>query len=179
MDQQQESVQQFRTLTNAGLHADVSYVRGVKSLKLGGNYQQTFLRENDRVGIVDPTITSACVDGSGNPVSCSAPSATPNPNVNPILLPYDLTQGGHLYNWQGGADIKELALYGEDQIKAGNWLFNLGLRGDFYNGLTVQRQAEPRAGISYNLKQSVTVLRRSYARTQETPFNENLGVSSY
>ena len=24
-----------------------------------------------------------------------------------------------------------------DQIKAGNWLFNLGIRGDMYNGLTV------------------------------------------
>ena len=32
--------------------------------------------------------------------------------------------------------MKELALYIEDQIKAGNWLFNLGLREDLYNGLT-------------------------------------------
>ena len=31
--------------------------------------------------------------------------------------------------------MKELALYIEDQIKAGNWLFNLGIRGDMYNGL--------------------------------------------
>ena len=37
------------------------------------------------------------------------------------------------------ADIKELALYVEDQITKGNWLFNVGIRGDLYNGLTVAR----------------------------------------
>jgi len=178
VDQQQESVQQLRTLTNSGVHADVSYVFGINNFKLGAQYQQTFLRENDYIGIVDPTITPACVDASGNPASCTAAGATANLNLNPILLPYDLTQGGNFYAWHGRADVKQTALYGEDQIKAGNWLFNLGVRGDFYNGLTTQRQAEPRAGISYNIKQSKTVLRVSYARTQETPFNENLVLSS-
>ena len=37
---------------------------------------------------------------------------------------------------------------------------------------------EPRAGVSYNLKKTGTVFRTSYARTQETPFNENLVLSS-
>ena len=40
------------------------------------------------------------------------------------------------------------------------------------------RQAEPRVGIAYNVKPSKTVLRVSYARTLETPFNENLVLSS-
>ncbi len=74
--------------------------------------------------------------------------------------------------------MKQLALYAEDQIKAGNWLINAGLRGDFYNGLSVQKQAEPRFGVSYNIKRTSTVLRASYARAQETPFNENLVLSS-
>ena len=47
-----------------------------------------------------------------------------------------------------------------------------------YNGLTTAQQAEPRLGIAYNIKQSNTVLRVSYARTLETPFNENLVLSS-
>ncbi len=177
-DQQQESVQQARSLTNMGLHADLAYVHGINSFKLGAVYQQTLLRENDSIGLVDPTITPSCVDANGNPIACNIAGSTPNPNINPVLLPYDLTQGGQYYNWQGRADIKQLALYGEDQIKAGNFLFNLGLRGDFYHGLTKQNQAEPRVGISYNLKQTGTVLRVSYARTQETPFNENLVLSS-
>jgi len=37
---------------------------------------------------------------------------------------------------------------------------------------------EPRAGVAYNLKGTGTVLRAAYARTMETPFNENLLLSS-
>jgi hypothetical protein len=60
----------------------------------------------------------------------------------------------------------------------GPWLFNVGIRGDLYNGLAIQRQAEPRVGGSYNVKKTGTVLRISYARSMETPFNENLVLST-
>ena len=40
------------------------------------------------------------------------------------------------------------------------------------------RQAEPRVGTSYSIKRTNTVLRVSYPRTLETPFNENLVLSS-
>jgi hypothetical protein len=83
-----------------------------------------------------------------------------------------------LYNFNGHTDVKELALYVQDAITKGNWSLNLGLRGDFYNGLTTHKEAEPRLGIAYNIKPSNTVLRVSYARTLETPFNENLVLSS-
>src|SRR6185503_19728483 len=76
------------------------------------------------------------------------------------------------------ADIKQTALYIQDEIKAGNWLFNLGIRGDIYNGLASATQAQPRLGAAYNIKPTSTVLRVSYARTLETPFNENLVLSS-
>ena len=158
---QQESVTQQRSLTNAGVHSDISYAKGVNNIKLGGMYQQTFLRENFQIGIVDPNLNV--------PLS---------PTYNFILEPYDLTRGGNLYAYHGQTDVKQLALYGEDQITAGNWLFNVGIRGDFYNGLSIQRQAEPRVGLSYRVTKTGTVLRASYARTQETPFNENLVLSS-
>jgi hypothetical protein len=54
----------------------------------------------------------------------------------------------------------------------------LGIRGDLYNGLVTANQAEPRLGVAYNIKPTNTVLRVSYARTLETPFNENLVLSS-
>jgi hypothetical protein len=54
----------------------------------------------------------------------------------------------------------------------------VGIRGDLYNGLAVARQAEPRLGVAYSVKPTNTVLRVSYARTLETPFNENLVLSS-
>jgi hypothetical protein len=47
-----------------------------------------------------------------------------------------------------------------------------------YNGLTSHKEAEPRLGIAYNVKKTNTVLRVSYARILETPFNENLVLSS-
>jgi hypothetical protein len=89
-----------------------------------------------------------------------------------------LTRGGSEYAYFGHTDVKELALFVQDQIKAGNWLFNLGLRGDVYNGLTSTQKAEPRLGVGYHIKPSSTVLSLSYARTLETPFNENLVLSS-
>jgi hypothetical protein len=74
--------------------------------------------------------------------------------------------------------VKELALYARDIITKGNWSLNLGLRGDFYNGLVTHKEAEPRLGVAYNVKKTNTVLRVSYARVLETPFNENLVLSS-
>jgi hypothetical protein len=182
---QQESVAQQRSLTNAGVHADVSYVRGVNNIKVGGMYAQTFLREHDQIGVVSSTLNSPCVDANGNPVpgftnpgQCAANGDTPNPGYAPVLAPYDFTRAGHYYGWFGHTDVKQLALYAEDQITVGNFLANVGLRGDIYNGLSIQRQAEPRVGLSYDVKKTGTVLRASYARTQETPFNENLVLSS-
>ncbi|NYF89303.1 TonB-dependent receptor [Tunturiibacter empetritectus] len=187
---QNQSIAQTRSLTNAGVHTDLSYVKGINNIKIGANYSHTFLRESDRLGIVNSAFNSPCVDGNGvsqpgftDPSQCAGAGLVSNdPSIggsfNPVLLPYDVTRGGGQFNFIGHTDVKELALYVEDQIKAGNWLFNLGIRGDLYNGLTIARQAEPRVGLAYTVKQTNTVLRLSYARTLETPFNENLVLSS-
>lgn len=182
---QTSSIVQNRTLTNAAAHADYSYVKGIHNIKLGAQYGQTFLRENDSLGVVDPAYNAPCVDGSGNSVpgytnqsQCPGGVAGQNPNYLSVLAPYDLTRGGSYYKYFGHTDVKELALFAEDEIKAGNWDFSLGLREDVYNGLTDANQTEPRVGIAYNIKPTTTVLRISYARTLETPFNENLVVSS-
>jgi hypothetical protein len=160
-DLQAQTVTQDRTLTNAGARSNVSYVKGIHNLKAGVTYQQTFLDEHDKIGIVDPTFN--------DPAS---------PTFDPNLAPFDLTRGGTLFPFNGHTDVKELAFYLQDTITKGSWSFNLGLRGDFYNALTTHREAEPRLGIAYNVKPSNTVLRVSYARVLETPFNENLVLSS-
>jgi hypothetical protein len=187
---QNESISQKRSLLNAGVHADVTIQKGTNNIKAGVVYQHTFLREHDNLGLVNATFNSPCVDASGNPQAgltdpsqCAAAGLVSNdPSAGgsflPVLLPFDLTRGGTFFNYFGHADIKELALYVQDQLKAGNWVFNLGIRGDLYNGLTVTRQPEPRVGLSYSIKKTNTVLRASYARTLETPFNENLVLSS-
>ena len=167
---QNESVSQLRFLTNAGARTDWSYVRGMHNIKVGATYEQTFLTENDDFGIVNPTLLSGC--------SANEALASECPSLVATLAPYDLTAGGQPYHYFGHTDVKEMALYAEDTISKGAWSFNLGMRGDFYNGLqAVSRQPEPRVGIAYNLKQTNTVFRVSYARTMESPFNENLILS--
>ncbi len=184
---QTSSIGQSRSLMNAGIHSDISYDKGRHTFKAGALYDHTFVREADRLGVVDPTysFSSPCVDANGNPLAgysdpaqCQAGLANANPNYVAALAPYDFTRGGSFYHYNGRADVKELGLYIQDQIKAGNWTFNTGIRGDLYNGLTVARQAEPRVGISYSVKPSGTVMSVSYARSLETPFNENLVLSS-
>jgi len=202
---QQSTVAQNRTLANVGLRSDLSYVKGIHNIKVGATYQQTFLTENFSLGIVSPFLNSPCLDASNNPVAgfndpsqCAGaglqPNIASNPNAaspfTPLLGCYDLTRAtpstndncasssSTLFPFRGHTDVKETALYIQDQITKGNWSVNLGIRGDLYNGLVIARQAEPRVGLAYNIKKSNTVLRVSYGRSLESPFNENLIVSS-
>lgn len=199
---QRESVSQLRFLTNAGARASVSYVKGIHNFKAGIVFQHTFLTEHDHLGIVDPTLNPVCDSAAGgidtnpnltDPNSCGSVGDVADPTFVPILGCYDLTRTAPLpasdgcpaqlvtsteFPFLGHTDVKELALYAQDTITKGDWSFNLGIRGDLYNGISIARQAEPRLGIAYNIKPSNTVLRVSYARTLETPFNENLVLSS-
>ncbi|MGB6132219.1 MAG: TonB-dependent receptor [Acidobacteriaceae bacterium] len=182
---QTSSISQIRTLLNTAAHADYSYVKGINNIDIGAQYGQTFLRESDTLGIVDNTYNSPCVDTYGNsvvgylsPAECAPAGLVANGNYLPVLAPYDLTRGGSSYSYFGHTDVKELALYAEDRIQLHNWNFNLGLREDVYNGLADANQTEPRLGTSYQVRRTNTVLGISYARTLETPFNENLVLSS-
>lgn len=65
---QNQTIGQNRTLTNAGVHTDYSYDKGRNNIKVGAVYEQTFLRENDRLAVVASTFNAPCVDASGNPV---------------------------------------------------------------------------------------------------------------
>jgi hypothetical protein len=199
-DLQSTTAGQNRRLTNAGARTSLSYVRGVHNIKVGAQYEHTFLTERDSFGLVDPTANAPCLNADGspdtdptltNPNACPGGVVNQNPGFIPILACYDLTRTAPLpasdgcpfntsrnYNYYGHADIKEFAFYVMDTINVHNWTFNLGARLDTYNGLASAAQAEPRLGIAYNIKPTSTVLRVSYARTMESPFNENLVIAS-
>jgi hypothetical protein len=169
------TVNQNRTLTNAGLRSDLSYVKGIHNLKVGVTFEHTLLRENFNFGITNPALLPSSVDATGNPcfvggVAVAAPCT--------YFLPIDLTRRGSLFPFHGRTDIKQLALYVQDSISKGNWAFNLGLRGDLYRGIVHDSQLEPRVGIAYNIKKTSTVMRVAYSRIQATPYNENLILSS-
>jgi Carboxypeptidase regulatory-like domain/TonB-dependent Receptor Plug Domain len=137
-----------------------------------------FTNPSQCTGIYEPnTLANANPNVPGNPNNGFLSSAL-YPLYSPALAPYDLTRGGAPFDFIGHTDVKELALYAEDEISYRGLSLNLGVRGDLYNGITSAREAEPRLGAAYNIKQSNTVLQFSYARTMETPFNENLVLSS-
>jgi hypothetical protein len=152
---------QSRRLNNVGIKADVSYVKGIHNAKFGVQFSHTLLDESFRFGITDPNFN--------DPAS---------PGFLLGLLPYDLTRGGSQFYFRGHADIKQEAVYAQDNLTMGNVSASLGVRFDNYDGITKGRMVQPRLGISYHLKRTSTVLRSSFTRNFETPYNENLILSS-
>ena len=180
---------QNRFLTNYGIKADLAFTHGNHDIKVGTQIQQTRLEENFQFGITDPAYNPVCLDGEGNPLllpdvtdpaACGTinPSYVANPNLLPGIVPYDLTRGGSLFNFHGTHNINQYAFYIQDTITLGRLTIDAGLRDDQFNGLVSANGIQPRLGLSYLIKPTNTVLRASYARTFETPFNENLILSS-
>lgn len=197
-----ESASQTRFLTNAGVEGSFSYVNGAHNIKIGTQYERTYLNENDGFGIVDPAVNPVCFNADGtpntnpqvnDPSQCGGaldPGGSANPNFNTLLACYDLTRptpagsdgcpnpASGFLKFRGDADVQETAFYGQDVLTLGSWTVNLGLREDLYRGLTHASMAEPRVGAAYHFKSTQTVLNFFYARSMETPFNENLVIAS-
>jgi hypothetical protein len=180
------TVSQDRRLTNLGFKADVAYNVGRQNVKFGGTVSATKLDERFTLGFTDPAFNSPCLDPSGNSsadtsltaVSQCVNGLTVNPDFNPNLLAFDLTRAGSPFVYGQVGTIKQQALYVQDEIKAGDATFKVGLRFDHYDGLTTATLLQPRLGVSYAVPGTNTVLRASYGRTMETPYNENLLLSS-
>lgn len=152
---------QSRRLNNVGVKADLSYVKGRHNAKFGVQLSHTFLTESFKFGITDPDFN--------DPAS---------PDFLPGLLPFDLTRGGQQFAFRGHTDIKQEAFYAQDILTLGQAAVSLGFRFDNYNGITKGKLLQPRLGISYHLKSTGTVLRGSFMRSFESPYNENLILSS-
>ncbi len=173
---------QQRQLLNWGVKADVAMTKHRHNLKYGLDFKQTRLLENFQFGLTDPSFNSPCV-GSGNPaltnvVQCAPLGLDVNDAFSPALLPFDLSRNGRLFGFHGTGNIHQYAFYVQDGITFGRLQIDAGFRFDHYDGLTSKSEPEPRLGIAYHIKRTATVLRAAYARTMETPFNENLLLSS-
>lgn len=169
------TVSQYRTLMNMGLKADLSYVQHHNNLKVGFQVMRTRLHEQFSMGITDPTLNPPCLgDLSAKPQLC----ATPNPAFLPGLLAFDLTRGGQPFTFNQKGNINQAAIYVQDTLTLGSFTFSPGLRFDHYAGLETENAVQPRLGSSYLFKRTSTVLRASYSRSLETPYNENLLLSS-
>ena len=60
-DLQRQTVGQNRRLTDLGLRSNVSYVKGAHNIKVGANFTDTILTENDNLGLIDPTLNAVCL----------------------------------------------------------------------------------------------------------------------
>jgi len=168
---------QDRKLTNIGAKVDFAMTRGVNNVKLGATFNRTKLNENFTLGLTDPTVNSPCVNVDGDPSDntrltatsqCAANRLLPNPDFVSGQLGFDLTRGGRAFNFVDDGTIKDQAFYVQDDIRAGNATFMVGVRADHYSGLVTKSLFEPRLGASFNVPGSGTVLRASYGRTLET-----------
>ena len=150
-----------RRLNHIGVKADISYVKGRHNAKFGGQISSTLLTEGFQFGITDPAFNDP-----------------DSPDFLPGLLPFDLTRGGNPFLFHGHKNIKQQAAFAQDNITVGNATFLVGLRFDNYDGITHSNLWQPRLGVSYLVKRTNTILRGSYTRVFETPYNENLILSS-
>ena len=155
------TLSQQRRLGNLGIRADLAYTRGKHNAKFGVQASHTFLTEAFQFGITDPDFNDP-----------------DSPDFLPGLLPFDLTRKGHRFIFNGHTDIKQVAVYAQDAITLGDLTLSLGMRFDNYAGISKEHLWQPRLGASYHFKPTNTVLRASYTRSLETPYNENLILSS-
>jgi hypothetical protein len=139
----------------------LSTIRGAHTIKGGFDFMRFPVRETFSFAITDPDFN--------------------HPNSEDFietLLPYDLTRGGRRFNFFEKNAGRQYSGYLVDNIRLGRWQFSLGGRLDAYRFLVNGNQFQPRLGVSFNIKETGTVLRASYNRTYQTPPIENLLLSS-
>ncbi len=186
-DDQPAVLSQRRTLTNAGAKATLSYAAGAQTFKAGLQETTTWLAEQFQTGLTDPAFNTPCFTAGGDPSGdtslrdpsqCGGRGLVVNDGFLPSLLPYDLTRGGALFNFDGTGRITQWATYLQDSWKINHWDLTGGLRLDIYDGLSRATGVQPRLGAAYRLDRSDTILRVSYGRIFLTPYNENLVLAS-
>lgn len=139
----------------------ISTIRGRHQVRTGADWQHFPVSESFAFGITDPNFN--------DPVSAA---------YNPRLLPHDLTRGGALFRFLGRGTGNFYSGFFQDNVRLGRFQLALGLRYDNYRFLSKGNQVQPRLGVSYNLKETGTVLRASYSRLYQTAPNENLLLSN-
>lgn len=181
------TLSQARSLLNYGMRSDFSYTRGVHNVKSGIQVTQVRMHEGFGLGITDPDFNPVCVNAAGagqllpgvtGPAACAAFGFEANPRLQPGLVPFDLTRGGRMFLFNDTGSVSQFATYIQDQITLGRLSLSTGLRFDQYDGPSTGHGVQPRLGASYLIKRTSTVLRGAYSRTFETPYNENLLLSS-
>ncbi|MCU1347029.1 MAG: TonB-dependent receptor [Acidobacteria bacterium] len=151
-----------RTLNNYGIAPAYSWTNPHHEVKAGLNVKRYPIREHFSFGITDPALNDPAAPDS----------------YNPSLAPYDLTRGGHTFDFNERRTGSYDAAYIQDNIKFGELTANVGIRYD-RNSLPLKESAvQPRLGAAYFVAKTKTVLRASYNRVLYTPEYENILFAS-
>jgi hypothetical protein len=181
------TIAQTRKLRSTGFKSDFAISKKRQTIKIGTQFGQTGLSEDTRFALTVPGANPICLTDSGAAVpgaavtatsGCAAAGYVSNTAFVAGLLPFDLSRGGHYLVFRGRSTINQAAVFAQDEINFGDFNLSLGLRFDDYQGLSSDSGWQPRLGIAYHFKPTGTVLRSSFTRTMETPYNENLLLSS-
>src|SRR5206468_11039195 len=116
------TLSQNRALLNSGIKSDFSYLKGIHTLKFGAMLYHTFLDESFALGVTDHAFALS----------------------TPTLIPYDLTAGGSQLRFNGHTDIKQEAIYAQDNIALKNLTLLIGGRIDNYDGVSHRSLVQPR-----------------------------------
>jgi hypothetical protein len=122
--------------------------RGRNEWKFGVESDNTFLNENFRYHITDPTQFDD----------------NPPPPVN--------------FSFLANRPDLEQSAFVQDQIRLKNWTINAGLRWDHYQLLLNRQAVDPRFAISHYFPSANVVVHFSYDRVFQTPSFENILLSS-
>ncbi len=181
------TLEQARRLTSVGGRSELTLSHGRHNAIVGLEIKRTLLAEQFATGITDPAYNSPCLNSDGSPSAdtsltepsqCAGAGLTVNTGFLPGLASIDLTRTGSKYAFQGRADIRQEAIYGEDAIHMADFIAQVGIRQDFYDGLSRSKGTQPRLGLVYTASSLHTNFHVNYARVFLTPYNENLIVAS-
>lgn len=133
-------------------NGSLSVHRGRHEFKVGLDSDNTFLQENFRSVITDPTQFDP-----GTPAAFAFPGSKPADGRRPDL---------------------EQSAFVQDLLRYGNWTLSAGVRWDHYQLLVNQNAVSPRLSAARFFPSAGLVVHVSYDRVFQTPSNENLLLSS-
>ena len=141
---------QDRGFREVYLNAGLSASTGRHSVKFGGEFAATSLREQFSYKITDEDFFAE--DGE-------------------LEVPLS-------FRFRDARQGRECSAYAQDSIRAGNLTVNLGVRWDRYRLLVSEDFVSPRAGVAWTIPGAGLVFRGSYDRAVTTPAIENLLLAS-
>ena len=168
---QQQSIGQDRSLANEGLHTDLTLCEGSEQHEVRSDVRADAAGRERRAGDRGSGISGFAGLHGGRRAGGGAVHDAGSVRSD---AGREFLQLSRAHGCEGAGAVRG----GSDHRRA-TGCSTLGFAAICITGWRTRRQAEPRLGGSYNIKKTNTVLRASYARTMETPFNENLVLASH